>query len=602
MVTIMLAITEGTMMARIQAHEPVGRNITSRLRQRCVASKASRGALWCLLIAAGATMPAYAADPGGRGTSANTGYYGQFYKSGQTPAASAAVPAQEKAPAAASLRPRRHLAPDANGLLYQPGFHGCAPGASIGFVGGLRSALAPLPPVPQQQRGRYLRLGLSVAETYSDNIKLAADDNAESAWVTQVVPSLDACANSGRIKVSLDYQLQALFYANNSDLNDIYHHVSGATTIEMLPGHLFLSADSSYGQTVIDPSGTFSDTNLLRPGNRTSSWITNISPYWFQRLGPIGQATLRYRYGRAEYGSSDVSDYTLNGVYLTLTNPPANTWWSYQFSVASQRVERDDISSGSGSFTANDDGVTHFDSATLQVGYQLTESLQLLAMGGVENDYHADGSVDRFGSAIWNVGFRWTSPSNALEVRYGERSFGSSYSIEATHHAPTFDLTLAYHEETTAAGLSQLNRGAVGATGGFPGPIAPIRDEGVYVRKRLSATVAFDTTRTQTILQAYDESREFLTSNEADVDVYGADLRVRYQAGVRTSLVPRFRWEHRSSGQDEADVAEAGIGVVYLLSHASQLAVGYSHSWRDADSNADSYDENRVTAQYSIYF
>lgn len=612
--TTTLAITEGTTMARTPALEAAERSAAPEYGRCDATRQVRRNGVCCLLLAVGTAVavPVFAAEPAGSsGTAGKGGYYGQSYTPGKTPAASANAPSAESkaaasvnAPAVESkiAAPRLYAAPDASSLLYQPGFHGCAPAARINSMGGLRSGLVPLPSVPPQKQGRYARFGITTAETYTDNVNLANDDNAESVWVTQVVPSLSACADSGRIRASLDYQLQALFYAGSDVSNEVYNHVAGATTVEILPGHLFLAADSTYGQTVIDPSGVFSDTNLLRANNRTSAWITNISPYWFQRLGRVGQATLRYRYGRAEYGSPDVSDYTLNGVYLNLSGPPSNRLWSYQLSMASQRVERDEVMAGRRGSAIDDDGVTHFDSATLQLGYWLTESLELLGMAGVEDDYHPDGSVDRFGSAIWNVGFRWTSPTNTLEARYGERAFGSSYSVEATHHAPAFDVTLTYREDTTAAGLAHLNRGAVGTAGSLPGPIAPIEDQGVYVRKRLSAALAFATARTQTTLQAYHETREFLTTNEPDEDVNGLDLQISYQLGARTTLRSSAQWEHRDSGQDEADIAKAGIGATYLLTPSSQAAISYSHAWRDDEMDTNSYDENRVTVQYSIFF
>lgn len=611
MATTMLAITEGTTVLRLVL-DPIVTIMASSCAGQGVVCRTRRNVLFGLLLVVGVAIaaPVYAADSAGGGAAGNAGYYGQFYSPGATPAASSSASAERRSTATAALRPREYIAPDANGLSYQPGFHGCVTEARIGSsIGGLRSGLAPLPPVAPEQSHRYIRYGISTAATYTDNVTLADDENAESAWVLQVVPSLDACADTGRVKASLDYQLQALYYPGSNVSDEIYNHVSAATTVEVLPGHLFLAADSSYGQTAINPADSFSSTNLLRPGNRTSAWITNLSPYWFQRLGSVGQATLRYRYARAEYGSSDVSDYTLNGVYFNLSSPRSNAFWSYQFNVATQRVKRDDPSAGAISPVVNDDGVTHFDSATLQVGYQVTDSFQLLAMGGAENDYQTDdGSVDRFGSVIWDVGFRWTSPHNALEAHYGERSFGSSYSVEATHHAATFDMTLAYHEDTTAAGLNELNRGGVGSgsIGSFRGPLASIQDQGVYVRKRLSARLAFDMARTRTTLQAYRESREFLTTNEPDEEVYGAGLQVRYQAGARTSVIPRVRWEHRdsdsNSGQDESDVAEAGVELNYLLTPSSQAAIDYSHSWRDGDTDSDSYDENRITVQYSVFF
>jgi hypothetical protein len=552
----------------------------------------------------GAT-PAAPADrsPSASGTRGDTGYYGQVYGPGEAPA----VPG-EATPAA---RARSYAAPDVSGLAYQPGFNGCAPRALISTVGGFRTALEPLPSATPKKNGRYLRFGLTAGETYTDNVALAGDDNAKTAWVTQLVPSLSACANSGRIRGSLDYQLQGLLYADSNETDKVYNHVAADTTIEVLPGHLFLAADTTYGQTVINPEDVFSHNNLLRPGNRTSAWISNVSPYWFQPLGFLGNATLRYRYGRAQYGRSSVSNYTLNGASFHLASPRSNPVWSYQINARTQRVKRDNVPASRRRFFLNNNkgDVTYFDRAMLQLGYQLTPSLQLLAAGGAEDDYHRDGSNDRLGSAVWNVGFRWSSPRNALEARYGKRSFGSYYSVEATHRAQAFNLRLAYREDRTMAGLNQLDRGSNGALGAFRSPLAPIRDRGVYVRKRWSGRVAFHASRTKTTLTAYRESRDYLTTDEPNEKVYGARLDIHYRLGARTALLPRVRYRHQDygkrdqdDGKNRANIIDAGVGLTYLVTPSSQAAVSYSHAWRDGETRAGSYDENRVTVQYSIFF
>ncbi len=502
---------------------------------------------------------------------------------------------------------------DFGGVGYQSGFLGCAPGGgrSIGQRG-LRTELVQ-PPAPRSQgEDKYIRLGVTVAETYTDNVTLASDENAESDFITQVVPSLVACANSGRVRAALSYQLQALRYQNNSQFDDIYNDVSGETTIEVVPSRVFLDADTSYGQAVVDPANTFSRTNTLRPGNRTSAWISNISPYALQGLGPVGRAMLRYRYGRTEFGDSDLPETELHGVYFNVTSPPENSLWSWQANVLSQRVERSggdldaffddsDVFEGD-DFDSADARTTHFDKATLDLGYQLTESLRLLALGGVENEFNRDGSTDRLSSPLWNAGFLWTSAANSLEARYGERYFGSNYFVDAVHRGANFDLSLSYQEDTTVSGLNQLNGGALGGGGGFRRPRTSLFDRGVFVQKRLLATLGYDTAFTRTTLRAFDESRNFVQS-ATDEDVYGADLQVEYQAASRTSITPRASWEHRDSGvRSEADIAEAGISLAYLVTPLTQAALGYSHAWRNAETDSGSYEENRIVVQFSTYY
>src|SRR5699024_514805 len=122
----------------------------------------------------------------------------------------------------------------------------------------------------------------------------------------------------------------------------------------------------------------------------------------------------------------------------------------------------------------------------------------------------------------------------------------------------------------------------------FPRRVESIRDEGVYLSKRLAATLGFDFTRTRITLRAYDESRDFLTTDASDEDEYGANVGVSYQAGVRTTLNSYLAWADRDSGDQQANIGQAGVGLDYLLSSSSLLALGYSHSWRDDESERDS--------------
>src|SRR5699024_8011134 len=133
-----------------------------------------RFAILCgLLITVGMATTTYAADSASASADdGSSGYYGQFYERNEVPAAGATVSDEEAETAREAKglhRPRRYIAPDASGLVYQPGFHGCAPGARINFSGRQIRALAP-PPLSRsdQNPNRYLRFGLSVGETYSD--------------------------------------------------------------------------------------------------------------------------------------------------------------------------------------------------------------------------------------------------------------------------------------------------------------------------------------------------------------------------------------------------------------------------------------------------
>lgn len=520
-----------------------------------------------------------------------------------------------------------------SGLAFQPGFGGgCVAADSFSGAGepGVYDSLE-LTSASAGNDGRYAQLSVSASETYTDNLNQESDDEAMSDYITAVSPRLDACSQTGRIRGQLSYQLEGLIYANNSQYNDVYNDIQAETTIELVPGRFYLDADTRYGQTVVDPSINFSASNSIRPDqNKTTAWVSNVSPYLVQSLGPVGQAMLRYRYGYSDYGDRDVPDSTVQGVFLNITSPEAREPLSYQFSALTQRVER---SGGDESrfldrfpeelqdspFLPDEealerDRTTYFDRVMLDLGYRLTRTLQLVGAGGLENRYNRDGTNERLEEPFWNAGFRWNSARNSLEARVGDRYYGTSYEFSASHDGRLFDTQVGYDEETTNQALNTLNGGGsvgagssgggFGGFGGFGGTMTSQFDRGVFVQKQLSASVDFDTALTETRLTASRQEREYQDSDEPDETYKRLDLETRYDITRRMTFVPRARWQNRegSSRGGEYDTYAVGTSLIRSLTPTSQGAVGYVRSWRDDDSAASEYEENRIVVQYRKSF
>lgn len=518
-----------------------------------------------------------------------------------------------------------------SGLAFRPGFGGgCV--AAAGFSGagepGVYESLE-LTSASAGNDGRYAQLSVSASETYTDNLNQEPDDEATSDYITAVSPRLDACSQTGRIRGQLSYQLEGLIYANNSQYNDVYNDIQAETTIELVPGRFYLDADTRYGQTVVDPSINFSASNSIRPDqNKTTAWVSNVSPYLVQSLGPVGQAMLRYRYGYSDYGDRDVPDSTVQGVFLNITSPEARQPLSYQFSALTQRVERSggDESRFFESFpeelqdspllpdeeALERDRTTYFDRVMLDLGYRLTPTLQLVGAGGLENRYNRDGTTDRLEEPFWNGGFRWDSARNSLEARVGDRYYGTSYEFSASHDGRLFDTRVGYDEETTNQALNTLNGGGsigssgggLGGFGGFGGTTTSQFDRGVFVQKQLSASIDFDTALTETRLTASRQEREYQDSDEPDETYKRLDLETRYNVTRRMTFVPRARWQNRegSSRGGEYDTYAVGTSLIRSLTPTSQGAVGYVRSWRDDDSDASEYEENRIVVQFRKSF
>ncbi len=448
-----------------------------------------------------------------------------------------------------------------------------------------------------------------------------------------MAPRIDACSSTGRIRGQASYQLEGVAYANHSRYNDVYNDLQGSTTVDLIENHLYLDADTEYGQQVIEPSVGYSRSNIIRPNeNKTTAWRTNISPYVIQSLGLLGQGMLRYRYGQSIYGDNSVPDTTVHGVSASVTSPDKVEPISWQAQVVTQAVKSsggdaqrfiDQFKQIFGTDAlppgySNPNRTQHFDNATLQFGYRVSRTLTLTALGGLEDRYRNGGQNDRWSAPRWQVGARWGSAINSLEVNYGHRFYGPSYSLAAAHHGRVVDLSLSYTEDPSSPGLDALNNTGSGYTFGSVGSIGDLLggagtgyngtnsllDRGVYVSKRWQGRMGFDTALTHTEITGYSQRQVYQSGSIPDSRDHGLEVDTRYDIRPRTSIVPSASWEHYKGGfanGSSSDNYSAGVSVVRAISRSAEAAVGYSRQWRN-DKNGPGYQENRISLQFRKAF
>lgn len=481
--------------------------------------------------------------------------------------------------------------------------------------------------------GRYAQLSIAGSETFSDNINRSSDDK-KSDFVTAIAPRLDACSQTGRFRGQLTYQLQGLIYANNSEYNHVYNDIQATTTTDLITNHLFLDVDTRYGQTTVDPSISYSQSNAIRTGNnQTAAWVSNVSPYLLQSLGFLGTGTARYRFGYSTYGDNDIADSIVNGVQLSLVSPASFDPFGYEANFESETIKRsggnqqrlidrlggNQLIGQDGSLnnneSLNNNDTSHFDRASLSLNYRLSRTLWLLGEGGVENQYNPDGSTDRLSEPFWNAGFRFATARNSLEARIGHRFFGTTYELEANHRGRIFDMGLEYREEPTSQARETLNGanniGSIGGGGlsGF-GAVAgredSLLDRGVYIERRVTANIDFNTGLTENSLTGYVQRRDYQQADISDAQRTGLDFTSRYNFTRRMTLAGNANWQHGGGGGRSIggsyDNYEVGPTLVRALTPTAQAAVGYLHGWRRSDDSSNDYDENRVVLQFQKTF
>lgn len=475
------------------------------------------------------------------------------------------------------------VAPPAPGALGS-----CVPAntGQIGLGNGTQNAVA---------LSQYLQPSVSLGEMYSDNIALVPKGHTRSDSATVFTPELSGCRVGSRLLTKFQYTGQYIHYARSRPRNKVYSQFSGTLKADLYANHLFLDASGNYGQTVINPSSAYSTNNVFTTtSNRANVWTSSVSPYWKQDLGLLGLATLRYTYGRVVYtNTSSLSDSRSWGESFNLVSPASNTDWSWRARWKSSRVRYQDSGSN-----------TYFDTASLQLGYQLFYNLRLLATGGVEDNYKADGTVDRYGSHFWNAGFLWSNTYSSLQVLYGHRFFGHSLAVNANYNARAVRLSMHYTETPTVNSLQQTSANQVTVAT----PVTPLNQlqlTQVFIDKRWSANATYLMARSQLNVGLFDDRKYYRPTSLGQDRTSGGSVGWVWQATARAKVNASFNRErllYATTANQPDFMNTSSLGVSYALLTNTKLTFSVNRQTRRSRTEANNYTANSALLQLSATF
>jgi len=115
---------------------------------------------------------------------------------------------------------------------------------------------------------------VGVGGAYVSNVRLAPPGEEEHDWVGELKPGVTIAHDSARLKLDLDYDFQALFYAENGDFDDQFNTFLGTGTATLVPNRFFVDLEGRYGPAQRRTGRPATTSNLYRTGNRTDlgSW------------------------------------------------------------------------------------------------------------------------------------------------------------------------------------------------------------------------------------------------------------------------------------------------------------------------------------------
>lgn len=452
--------------------------------------------------------------------------------------------------------------------------------------------------------------GITVGELYTDNLKLASRGTPkQSGWVTQIQPFVKSAYSSARFSGVFDYMLSGYVYPGNSQYNQLAQNLNANGTLSILPQHFFLDGSARYTSAVVNNQLPSGPGTVFIDGNRTNVAIASLSPYWLQDLGRLGNATLRYTWGRVMYNDrgipnedpnllSGIPDVTSNTVQFSLASPRDQTWgWAVGY--FQQRMEP---AFGS---------TMWFGMARLGMSYAVNPTLLLLVDAGKENRFLPDGSVQKLDAPFWDAGFQWSNNRDSLKATIGHRFFGRSFALAWTHRAARLTTNVSYAEQPTDYNQQFLGMGSTPGSGELPpvnvGAQNPsLTERQPYVSKRLSASAVYTMPHSALTVTAYDELRNYFQEQQSDERVANAGLAWQYNLGPLTTLTPSFNWQrYRFQDGQVTNTRYAQLALVHHINPRNFGSIRLRHDSSSVEaptSGAHGYDVNVVFVQWTHLF
>lgn len=472
---------------------------------------------------------------------------------------------------------------------------------------------------------------LAVSETYSDNIGLAPHGQERSDWVTQIMPGFSLYRDSARLKLNVNYGLQALFYASESDRNTVNHVLDAKGNAELVENLFFLDATAGMSQQNISLLGPQSADNLSLAGNRTDVRTLSLSPYLRKNFGVAATGEARYTHEVVDAGDQDSK---ADRVLLKLASGPSFGRLGWGLNYAKEKTD----------FSNFPDVEREVVSGTLS--YLLRPNLSLIGTAGrEENTYVFTGSAPE--GSFWSAGFSWApTPRTDIGASVGRRFFGSTHALNFNHRQQRAVWNLSYTQDIVTS-QSQLFALSVADSPAFtalyrqyetiiPDPVArrqfatgvlgtasrvfnPLNflTQQTFLEKKLLATLALNGAKNTVVLSLFDQIRDAETigavtsplggfdfANSGRVEQRGGSLFWSYRVAPRTSSNVSVGYSRNTFSDIDREDRDKffKIGLTRQMDTRLAASLDFRRLQRDSSQSGSDYRENAIIASVNMIF
>jgi len=385
--------------------------------------------------------------------------------------------------------------------------------------------------VPSVSLAAEWRGSVDAVQIYTDNLTLAPGGFEEDAWVTRIEPSIGVTINAARLELDLDYSLEGLFYANNSDRNGLFSRASTYAVLGLIGDELWLRGSGLIDQVNLNPVSPLTNSNINITGNRSDVAIWSIGPQWQRSLFGRSELDAYFTAGTVNYnepGAQDAKTLLGQASIRSSSAKPGDIGYElkYEFSQLDYQISGD----------------VEVQSLFLQLAYRVNETFELTGMVGLDSDF-ANLENSSLTESRWEVGLTRKLGKNDFAFSFGERFWGPTYYFEWNRQqGENAHLRIAYNETPSTANIVALQKVPTGEGDGFDSPDSGLNRPGSarrFIRKRGDAGIDWSFIYTSFYIGLFWEQRDNIraatdVASVPDEDAYGVTASISRELGHKT--------------------------------------------------------------------
>lgn len=279
---------------------------------------------------------------------------------------------------------------------------------------------------------------VTVGVEATDNVRLAPRGQEDADLIGHARPGFTLRRDGARNDTRVDYQLNHRTHLSESSEDRTTHMLRARNQTEVIEDTLFVDVTASRREqatSLLDPVGIGGSTPR---SNIEETSYYSVSPNLQNEFGGFARQDIRYTYDERHYHRSNRASSTGNRAEYTLDSGPMFDRVFWQLAGFYDRLKYEDGLEG------------EFSEISATLGYNIGRTLRVFGVVGEEfNDYQT--LRDENDGSFWEVGVGWTpTPVTSVEARYGERFFGKTRALSATHRSRRASYGVSYSEGITS--------------------------------------------------------------------------------------------------------------------------------------------------------